>query len=341
MSSDQTCEWDLIDWILRQRHQLPPSISQGIGDDCAVFDCSAGSLAITKDLLLENVHFRRRWTSPYFLGRKSLLVSLSDLAAVGARPYACLLGLGLPPDLTGEYFRSFIRGFLEESKHWDSPLIGGDMSRSDRIHVSVTAWGTLGDGIPLRRSAGRDGDAVLVIGEIGLSRLGLEILNQEDPEEIRSLESEEALENWAGDQFRSRCLKAHLLPHPHLKVGQWLRSKGYVNAAIDVSDGLVSDLLHIAKRSQLAAQIEVDRLLLPKRGLGDVSPLEAVLEGGEDYALLVTISDEQLRLMGTSYPHDFPPYRVVGSLTQGKPAVYLERQGKREEYVPQGFGHFR
>ena len=173
-----------------------------IGDDCAVFDPrSYSKLAVTADMLLEDVHFRRRWVSPYFLGRKSLLVNLSDLAAVGAQPYACLLALALPGDLTECYFNSFMKGFLEEGARWDAPLIGGDLSQSESIFVSVTVWGSFQTGRPLWRSDAQNGDILVLIGEVGLSRLGLEILRREDFSELWKVESEDSLAHWAGGRF--------------------------------------------------------------------------------------------------------------------------------------------
>ncbi|MDA2933682.1 thiamine-phosphate kinase [Acidobacteria bacterium AH-259-D05] len=341
MSTNTPCELDLIDWIRRHSQEFPSSVIKHIGDDCAVFDLRHKShLAVTTDMLLEDIHFRRRWTSPYFLGRKTLLVNLSDLAAVGAQPYACLLSLALPADLTQEYFHSFMKGFLEEGSRWAVPLIGGDLSQSATIVVSVTVWGCFETGIPIWRCSAQDKDLLVLIGEIGFSRLGLEILESEDPRELSTIESEDLLADWAGEDFRHHCLKAHLLPHPLVHTGVWLSENHVVNAMIDISDGLASDLLQIARQSQLTAEIQVDHLPLPERGLGQVTALEAALDGGEDYALLFTASQEQLDRLISTYLPDFPPYQVIGHLWQGEPGVYLKQSGKRKKYQPRGFDHF-
>lgn len=342
MNLDRPGESDLIDWISRHTQHFPSSIIKNIGDDCAVFDPRfTPRLAVTTDMLLEDVHFRRRWISPYFLGRKSLAVNLSDLAAVGAVPYACLLSLALPPDLTSDYFHSFMKGFLEEGECWHAPLIGGDLSRSEKIYVSVTAWGSLQAGDPVWRSQGQDGDKVVLVGEIGLARVGLEILQQEDPSQIWKINSENKLAQWAGDSFRYRCLKAHLLPKALVQVGSWLCRNRLANAMIDISDGLASDLFHIACQSQLVAEIEVEQLPLPEQAIGQLDPLEAALNGGEDHALIFTASQEQLDRLSSSYPTNFPPYRVIGKLSGGEPSLYLKRKGKQEKYEPRGFNHFR
>lgn len=342
MSANKPSELDLTDWIRRRSQEFPSSIIKPIGDDCAVFDPGGKScLAVTTDMLLEDIHFRRRWMSSYFLGRKSLSVNLSDLAAVGARPYACLLSLALPADLTQDYFHSFMKGFLEEGARWGIPLIGGDLSHSTSIVVSVTAWGCFETGVPVWRSSAQDKDILVLIGEIGLSRLGLEILEGEDPSELSTIEHEDSLAQWAGDSFRYQCLKAHLLPQAMVGVGIWLSENRVVNAMIDISDGLCSDLFQIARQSQLSAEIEVDHLPVPERGLGKVKALEAALDGGEDYALLFTASQEQLDRLTSTYLSDFPPYKVIGHLSRGEPAVYLKQSGKRKKYQPRGFDHFK
>ena len=342
MNMSKLCEKDLTDWLRDRSQSFPSSIIKHIGDDCAVFEPHLKSkLAITTDMLLEDVHFRRHWISPYFLGRKSLLVNLSDLAAVGAQPYACLLGLALPADLPQNYFQSFMKGFLEEGARWNTSLIGGDLSQSASIFVSVTTWGFFETGRPLWRSNAQDGDALVLIGEIGLSRLGLEILRREGSSELWKVDDEDSLAQWAGEDFRYRCLKAHFLPQALVQVGSWLSENRVANAMIDISDGLSSDLLQIVQQSQLTAEIDLDHLPLPEGSIGEVNRLEAALNGGEDYALLFTASQKQMDRLSSTFPSKFPPCRVIGHLSRGEPGVYLKRGGQLESCEPGGFDHFK
>ena len=342
MKMSKLCERDLTDWLRDRSQSFPSSMIKHIGDDCAVFDPPPKSnLAITTDMLLEDVHFRRHWISPYFLGRKSLLVNLSDLAAVGARPYACLLGLALPADLPQSYFHSFMKGLLEEGTRWNTPLIGGDLSQSASIFVSVTTWGFFETGRPVWRSKAQDGDALVLIGEIGLSRLGLEILRREGSSELWKVDNEDSLAQWAGENFRYRCLKAHFLPQALVQVGSWLSENRVANAMIDISDGLSSDLLQIVQQSQLTAEIHLDQLPLPEESIGEVNRLEAALNGGEDYALLFTASKKQMDRLSSNFPSEFPPFRVIGRLSHGEPGVYLKRGNERESCESGGFDHFR
>lgn len=343
MNQQGPSELDLIEWIRRSDQKIPSSVIRHIGDDCTVFHPSlSSSTMVTTDALLEDVHFRRRWISAYFLGKKSLLVNLSDLSAMGCHPYGCLLSLALPPSLTGDYFRGFMEGFFAASRYGGLPLLGGDLARNEKIIVNVTAWGfsNLKQKAVLRSGA-KNGDLLVVVGDLGLSRLGLEILRQEDPPSLWQVSNEEALAAWAGDGFRFRCIKAHFLPPALIGVGNWLGEHELANAMIDVSDGLASDLFRIANESNLEAEIEVDSLVLPERGVGKLQPLQAVINGGEDYALLFTASKQQLERLRSTYPDEFPAYQVIGRVYDGPPAVYLKHRGGRSEYKTDGFDHFR
>lgn len=342
MSAEIPSEFNLIEWIRRNSQQFPASLLKSIGDDCAVFDPGfARALAVTADVLAENVHFRREWISPSFLGRKSLAVTLSDLAATGARPYACLLALSVPAGTTTEYFHAFMEGFLEETQRWNTPVIGGDLSASGLIHVSVTAWGWISTGNPIYRSGAREQDRIVLAGDVGLSRLGLEAISQEGSAELSTISDDKALADWADDPFRFRCLKAHLLPEPRIEIGVWLQEHQLANAMIDISDGLMSDLLHVARESRLAAELDVHCLPVPAEVADRKLALDVTLNGGEDYALLFTVSAEQLEHLRSSYPSQFPAFRVIGRMTKGEPSVYLVQQGTREKYEPRGFDHFR
>lgn len=307
-------ESELIRWIRNQKQEESPFVLKGVGDDCAVLDPSLQSrLVVSTDVLVEEVHFRRRWMHPYFLGRKSLLVNLSDLAAMGAMPSACLLTLTLPPDLTGGFFRSFMEGFLEEVRRWKAPLVGGDLSRGSSVHVGVTIWGHLEVGEPVYRSTAAAGDAVVLVGDVGLSAAGLNLLKREDPKELAAIRKEEELAAWAGDSFRWRCLKAHFLPTPQIRAGDWLRRNGFASAMIDVSDGLSIDLRRLAGASRLRFE-PGPRIIEP--GLTASISREAAWAGGEDYALLAAIPGERLERLRSQYPEDLPEWRQIGALRE-------------------------
>jgi thiamine-monophosphate kinase len=267
---------------------------------------------------------------------------MSDVAAMGGRPRACLLALGLPEELTGEYFEQLITGFLTECRFYDMPLVGGDLSRSDRVVVSVSAWGFVDSGVPVRRSGAQPDDHVLLIGNVGYSRLGLEYLERKNRIGLSELSSEDQLREWASSQSCFDWLKAHFLPDIHLEPAIWIREKGLANAMIDVSDGLGHDLIHILTESCLSGEILVKQLLTPS-GLEDVGVArEYALNGGEDYALLFTVSDDQLEELNRHYPEHYPPFVIIGRLYSGAPVLHLvDGDGRLAEYTSEGFSHFK
>ncbi len=326
-------ESELIRWIRNQKQDESPFVLKGVGDDCAVLDPSPQSrLVVSTDVLVERVHFRRRWMHPYLLGRKALLVNLSDLAAMGALPSACLLTLTLPSDLTGGFFRAFMDGFLEEVRRWKTPLVGGDLSRGSSVHVGVTVWGHVESGEPVYRSTAAEGDAVVLVGDVGLSAAGLNLLKREDPTELADIRKEAELAAWAGDAFRWRCLKAHFLPTPQIQAGDWLRRNGFASAMIDVSDGLTIDLRRLAGDSRL--RFEPGPRIPLEPGLTDHISKEAALAGGEDYALLAAIPGDRLERLRNEYPGHLPEWRHLGSLRQA------DADGSMETDPAPGFDHF-
>ncbi len=330
-------EFELIEWIRDQGQSLPESLLMAVGDDCAVIDPSeAHRLVVTTDSLVEDVHFRRRWTSPFFLGRKALAVNLSDLAAMGATPYASFLNLSLPPELGNNYFRSFLRGFLDEARRWTCPLAGGNLAASNRVTVAVTAIGSVGHGEPVYRSGARPGDLIAVVGKLGSSRQGLEILQKEDPE-IDSIETLDDLRTWAGSQARFDVLKSHLLPEPMLQASLWIKEQGLASSMIDVSDGLALDLTHILKRSSVGATLDLDSVL---RTGADGAGADAICSGGEDYALLLCVRPKRAAHLEASYPGSLPDYEIIGRVQKGKPIILLEKGSRSERLRPKGFDHF-
>lgn len=334
-------EFEIIREIQNAVRRLPPEVLQGIGDDCAVLSGGfAGSAwTITKDLLIEGVHFKTEWISPRFLGRKSLLVSLSDLGAMGAVPSVCLLGLALPPRLVDGFREEFQIGFLGECSSNRIALIGGDLSVSDRVTVSVTAVGTIEQGKAVGRAGARPGDGIYVWGSLGLARQGLELLRSESPTGLRAISSEEKLKLWAGSPDRFQQLRAHFLPQPNWQAGVWLRTHSIPSSMIDVSDGLAADLGHILEASRVAAHLEPEQVQRCYQGDAGVIPLEEILAGGEDYALLFTVPPE--REPQLSEFSGGGRIRRIGAVADGEPHILL-RFGKRlAPCAVSGYDHFR
>ena len=335
-------EFDLIAFIRAGCRSTPTHVDRAIGDDCAVFAPSfAHRLVCTSDLLVEGTHFRSDWISPRFLGRKACLVNLSDLAAMGARPYACLLNLAFQPVWREGRVQGLIEGFIREAESRGMPLIGGDLSRSDRLFISVTALGYVEEGDPLLRSTARPGDRIFVIGELGLSRSGLELLEESQGVDLSRIEDDSELRRVAGSDEAYRCLRAHLCPTAHVEEGVWLQQNHAARAMIDISDGLASDLLHILEESHVAGVIEVDALATPTCDGEQDATLELQLDGGEDYALLFTADSGMCRKIAEEYPPDWPQPRPIGRIIDGPPQLFIDADGERKPYEPRGFDHFR
>ncbi len=250
-----------------------PSGVLGVGDDCALLTVRPGHrLATTTDLLVEGCHFFPD-VDPGSLGHKSLAVNVSDLAAMGARPIGCLLGLSLP-SVNDAWLQAFARGFRELADAVGCPLVGGDTTRSQRdIVISVTAMGEVAAGAALMRSAARPGDLIWVTGTLGGPHVALELLRGHHPDHGDLLET-----------LRPMLER----PQPPVAFGAALG--GLAHAAIDISDGLLQDLGHILKASQCAAQLDYPRLPIHPAlsGLAAALVQRSVLSGGDVYQLCFT-----------------------------------------------------
>jgi len=269
----------------------------GIGDDCAVTLVEPGHrLLTTTDLLLEGIHFRRDWTDMRRLGRKSVSVNVSDIAAMGGTPRHLSLGLGLPGDMTVEEFDLFMEGFLEAAEDYGATLTGGDLSRSPGpLMIAVTAHGTIEVSRHILRSGARPGDALYLSGTLGDSALALRLLEQGE----------------VPDPFLARRLHD---PQARTGLGRVLAMEGVPSAMIDVSDGLLADLGHILDDSNAGAEIDGEALPLSdpfrKAVAEDRSLLELAWGGGEDYELLFTVPPgRECSLKG-------PAFLALGPLTR-------------------------
>ncbi len=254
----------------------------GIGDDAAVLDALKHPI-VTTDALVENVHFRRDWTSAHDLGIKSMAVNLSDLAAMGAAPVAAFVSLALPPDCQSEWITSLYAGMDSLAARTNFTIAGGDMTAAPIVFISVTLVGDLmpqAQGHPVLRSGARVGDAVCVTGNLGDSAAGLALL-------------------LAGAQGDEMLLERHHRPQPRLDEMRHLlgRNRAAIHAGLDISDGLAGDAAHLARASGVDIEIEADTLPISAecraaaRTLGK-SPIDWALAGGEDYELCLCVAPE-------------------------------------------------
>lgn len=259
----------------------------GIGDDCAIYRPrgSADDLLFTSDMLIEGVHFRRETHTGAQAGRKALVRSLSDIAAMGGAPRFCLVSLCVPGWASAAWVDRFFDGILGLSTETGAVLAGGDLSHGETLACDVTVCGAVPRGTALRRSGARPGDRIYVSGTLGGSALGLETKER-------------------------KARKRHVCPEPRLDLGWFLREKLRATAAIDLSDGLSLDLRRICLASGVAAEITE-----PPRFPG--ASLDQALHGGEDYELLFTVRE------GVRVPQAFQdlPLTRIGTIVRGAGGV--------------------
>jgi thiamine-monophosphate kinase len=297
----------------------------GVGDDAAILPIKAGhQLVACKDLLVQGRHFFPD-VSPHSLGQKSLAVNLSDLAAMGATPIGCLLGLALPT-VNEAWLASFANGFNQLADQYDCPLVGGDTVASEAgILISVTALGLLPHDQPgLLRSAAQVDDDIWVSGPLGAPDIALKILNGslDDPHD------------------RLSVIRATLeSPEPRVALGQHLL--GVAHAAIDISDGLTQDLGHLLKASGVGAVLDIDRLPIhPALSSFEPSVVEqAVLHGGDVYELCFTAAaSRRARIEAIGQTLGLSLMRV--GQTRAHLGLVGQTQGRLVELASKGFDHF-
>jgi thiamine-monophosphate kinase len=310
----------------------------GIGDDCALLrPRPEEEMAVTTDLSIAGRHFRLDWHPPEAVGHRALARGLSDLAAMGARPVAAFLSLGLPRELTTAagrrtaWVERFLDGLLALAEAHKTPLAGGDLSESPLAVADIVLVGAVERGKALLRSGARPGDLLFVTGALGGAAAGLARLGELAGAKKTQLSR---LKPPSIPQKQEALLAPHLYPQPRIAQGLWLVRHRLATAAIDLSDGLSTDLAHLCDESGVAA--EVDAAALP---IHPAANLSQALNGGEDYELLFT-APQAARL-----PRSIGTVAItrIGRILKpraGQPAVtLLTAQGSRP-LEPHGWEHF-
>lgn len=325
-------EFDLISRFFKR--PVPAGMLGG-GDDCALFRITPGlELATSKDLLLEGRHFFPD-VDAFTLGHKSLAVNLSDLAAMGAKPIACLLGLALP-SFDEAWVERFADGFYALADQHGCALIGGDTTRSEQgIAISVTVFGEVDPAQAMRRDAAQVGDDIWVSGQLGAADVAYRILAGSLKD--HSSQGLFGLEGSLLEQTRASLET----PNPRVFLGR--RLAAHTHAAIDISDGLLQDLGHILQASGVGAR--VDESLLPVHpALAQLSQADrrrALLAGGDVYELCLTAAVDQRDHFERIGLEAGVPLTRVGQITAGTELFVYDDVGQLIQPLPQGFDHFR
>ncbi len=247
----------------------------GPGDDAAVLRVKTGHVVVSTDLMVEGRHFRREWASAADVGHRAAAQNLSDVNAMGGRATSLTIGLAAPADLPAEWALDFARGFAEECDLVGASIVGGDLSRSDQLVIAVTVLGACTQA-PVVRSGAEPGDVLAIVGRQGWAAGGLAVL---------------------GRGFRSPrvLVEAYRRPEPPYAEGKVAADAG-ATSMIDVSDGLLADAAHLAQESGVVINVHSSAFDIPEplqavgAALG-ADPLQFILTGGDDHALLATYPD--------------------------------------------------
>jgi thiamine-monophosphate kinase len=320
-------EFGLIERI-RSRAAKGSGVRLGIGDDAAWVENPRGSSLVTADLLIENVHFKLKWTSLVDLGFKALAVNLSDVAAMGGIPAYAILSLGIPTGFDSKAIDDFYRGVHGLAVPSRVSVVGGDISTAKMLIVSVCVIGHT-SGQPIRRNGAAVGDDIYVTGTLGDSALGLKLLR----------------EGKTNERFMAarKLVQRHRRPAPRLAAGEFLGKEQLATAMIDISDGLVQDLGHICRASRLGAIIENDRLPLSAeyRVLAGKTASRAALAGGEDYELLFCSPTSNRKAITTLSRKIQLPITRIGHCVKGKTVAVIDSSGEALPLRAMGHDHFR
>lgn len=331
------------------------TVITGIGDDAAVTALSPGMQLLTStDMLLEDVHFRRVWHDPYRLGRKSLAVSISDIAAMGGIPRWALLSLAIPADLPLDFIDDFIRGFLAMAAENQVALIGGDTCSSrSGLAVSVTIMGEQYPGMIVRRSGAQADDDIWVTGTLGDAALALQLVEQgrfdSAPPPDSELPSGSAvmtpcpLSEVEGSPF---LISRLLDPNPRVSAALALAEAGVVTAMIDVSDGVLADYGHIAELSGVGGCIRIDDLPLSasfrsQTVQGHAIPYQLALSGGEDYELCFTANRSKREKIIDCVKKCGIAVTRIGIVVSSSGVTAVNLDGSRNTAHVEGFNHFK
>ncbi len=325
-------EFGFINRISPLGNIRPEGVIKGIGDDCAVIQIQTDEyLLVTTDLLLEKVHFLVEWASPETIGARALTANLSDIAACGGNPRDVFLSLAIPDKMEVEWLDAFYRGLTKLARQYKVNVLGGDTtsSKTDFV-ISIAVTGLVPAEQVLLRHTAKEGDIIILTGPTGLSRAGCDILIKR-----QDLKTEAAI----------AAVEAHLKPRPHIAEGRMLATSGACTAAIDVSDGISSDLAHLCQDSGLGAILYETRIPIPPEltQLGKIlkrRPMDWVLNGGEDYVLLAAITPTKLQGVIEEAEKNNWKFYPIGEFVAG-PKMQLSRSdGKTQEIAPAGWDHF-
>ena len=323
-------EFRVISSIRSDLKDFQKEVIVGIGDDTAAIEVSGTKLLLfTSDSLVEDIHFKWDYTSPFQVGWKALVVNISDIAAVGGNPTYCLVSLALPSDTERNLVREVYRGLKKAASKYRVGIVGGDTVRAPSFIITVSLLGEVKRENIVLRSGAKPGDLIYVTGQLGSSGAGLACLK--------------APNGKVKPKIRQFLIKKHLIPSPRLVEGQKIASSQIATSMIDLSDGLASDLHRLTEESKVGAVLWEDEFptALATEQLAKVmgkSLLEWVLYGGEDYELLFTVLPNKRKKIEQTLGF---PHTLIGEIVDRDQGIYLKKRGgNRTKIEDGGYNHF-
>ena len=327
-------EFGFIERIGRGCLIQPEGIIRAIGDDAAVYRPKTNHLAlVTTDLLVERIHFLRDATSGHNLGHKALAVNLSDIAAMGGTAENAYISIAIPDDCSLDFLEDIYQGMKSLAARFNVNILGGDTTSSKRdLIINIAVTGSVPENEVLFRDTAKVGDVILSDGFLGDSRAGLHLL-------LNKIKADKP--------YLEALLNAHLLPQPSLQEGRFLACRRGIHAAIDVSDGLSSDLGHILRESKVGARLIADQIPLSPALVQfcqylKFDPIEFALAGGEDYTLLLTVDSDRADSVVNDFNETFHrPLYPIGTIIELEALELVEADGQMRTLAPTGWDHFK
>lgn len=323
-------ELDIINKIKSQLITGGNDIICGIGDDCAVINTNSTSLLVSTDTMLEGRHFDLRWHPAFMLACKAIAVNVSDIAAMGGTPKHVTISLTYTKDMTEDWLDEFLSGLLHMQKQYSLNIIGGDTIIGDQMSISITIIGESSS--PIYRSGAKVGDSVYVSGPLGSAAAGL-LVCSEHYNDLSKVENK-----------YDKLIEHHLCPPCQLKLANALAASGLVTSMQDVSDGIATDLAHIAKSSNIGIEISSNKLPVVSQ-LQDLvleyskDSVDFAVSGGDDYLLAFTVkagSNKQIEKVAASVKR---PIYCIGKVVEGEGVLLVEQDGASTDITFSGYQH--
>lgn len=311
--------------IERIKKALPttPSIVHGIGDDCAVVRIFDRLMAVSCDMSIEDVHFRRSQATPQQIGWKAAASSVSDLAAMGASPMFATVAMSCSAATPVHDIEKLYHGINSCLSRYGIFVIGGDTSTGEKLFLDITVMGTIRDEHYLLRTGARPGDKIAITGTPGVAAAGFHAMEH--------------------GHDAPTLAEAHFAPHPRIAEGQWLAMQEGVHAGIDISDGLLQDVGHIAEASGIGAdvftrEIPIDSTLANYATIHSCDALQFAMFGGEDYELAFALDAENAHAIVDAFQAEFrTPINIIGEFSDDFEGLRINGEPAKES----GFQHFQ